>query len=104
MIEVNNLEKSYKINKNGKGVGGAFKSLFAPEYEIKQAVDHINFHVSEGEKVAFIGPNGAGKSTTIKMLTGVLTPSGGSIKVNGQDISKKRKEYLSSIGVVPLEN
>lgn len=100
MIEVRSLEKCYKINKNGKGFKAAMKSLVSPDYEIKRAVDHISFHVNEGEKVAFIGPNGAGKSTTIKMLTGVLSPTSGTVKVNGQDIQKKRKEYLSSIGVV----
>lgn len=100
MIEVRDLEKCYKINRNGKGMKAAIKSFLVPDYEIKHAVNHINFSVAEGEKVAFIGPNGAGKSTTIKMLTGVLTPTSGEILVNDKSIQKARKEYLSSIGVV----
>lgn len=100
MIEAVNLKKNYKIAKNGKGIMGAFKNLLIPEYTIKEAVKDINFKIEEGEKVAFIGPNGAGKSTTIKMLSGILEPTGGKVLINGNEVKKKRNEYLSSIGVV----
>lgn len=97
IIEVTNLSKSYTIKKNK---GGIIKSLLAPQKEIIQAVNHINMNIEKGSSVGFIGPNGAGKSTTIKMLTGILEPTSGSISVNGFSPSKQRKEYVKNIGVV----
>ena len=99
VIEVNNLRKEFickkKITKpNGK------KSLFKREKSIKNAVDGISFSVEEGEALAFIGPNGAGKSTTIKMLTGILYPTSGDIKVLGLDPSKDRVKLSYQIGSV----
>ncbi len=63
------------------------------------AVDHISFHVDEGEIVGFLGPNGAGKTTTLKMLVGLLTPQGGRIAVLGRDIVRHKGEIQSRIGV-----
>ena len=60
----------------------------------------LSFHIDEGEIVGFIGPNGAGKSTTIKMTSGILTPTGGSVIIDGEDITKHRKEVVKRIGVV----
>lgn len=99
VIEVENLNKEFIsknriIKKNGK------KSLFRREKVIKKAVDNISFDVEEGEAIAFIGPNGAGKSTTIKMLTGILYPSGGNIKVLGLNPSKERIKLSYQIGSV----
>ena len=99
-IEVKNLCKDYKIAKTQKGLGGALKSLFHREYTIKKAVDHISFNVEAGEIVGYIGPNGAGKSTTIKMLSGVLTPTVGSVSVGGIIPYKNRRENAKKIGVV----
>lgn len=99
-IEVKNLCKDYKIAKTQKGLGGALKSLFHREYTIKKAVDHISFDVDAGEIVGYIGPNGAGKSTTIKMLSGVLTPTVGSVSVGGIIPYKNRRENAKKIGVV----
>lgn len=65
-----------------------------------RAVDGISFRVPRGEMVGYIGPNGAGKSTTIKMLTGILTPSGGSLRVAGIDPSRERTRLAHRIGVV----
>ena len=65
---------------------------------IKNAVDGISFSVEEGEALAFIGPNGAGKSTTIKMLTGILYPTSGDIKVLGLNPSKDRVKLSYQIG------
>ncbi|MBN2458184.1 ATP-binding cassette domain-containing protein [Candidatus Woesearchaeota archaeon] len=64
------------------------------------AVDNIDFLVEKGSIFAFLGPNGAGKSTTIKMMTTVLFPSEGSIKINGFDILKQKNEIRKSIGVI----
>ncbi len=99
-IEVKDVSKSFRINKRSAGVMGMLSNLVAPRYEKKQAVDHISFSIEEGEMVGFIGPNGAGKSTTIKMLSGILFPDEGDIRVNGYIPYKQRKDYVGSIGVV----
>ncbi len=99
-IEVKEVSKSFKINKRSAGVMGMLSNLVAPKYEIKQAVDSISFSIDKGEMVGFIGPNGAGKSTTIKMLSGILFPDNGDIRVNGYIPYKQRKDYVGSIGVV----
>ena len=100
MIHVQNLEKYFKKTVKQPGLMGSVKSLFRPQNEIVKAVDDITFHVDKGEILGFIGPNGAGKSTVIKMLTGILTPTGGSCIINGQDPRKNRKRYVKEIGVV----
>ena len=100
VIEVNNLKKNFKIKKKEKGIKGSLKSIVKPQYKTINAVKDINFSVEEGEILAFIGPNGAGKSTTIKMLTGILYPTDGSINVLGFDPSKDRKKLSYEIGTV----
>ena len=100
MIQVKNLEKHFKKTIKQPGLMGSVKSLFRPQTEIVRAVDDISFHVDKGEILGFIGPNGAGKSTVIKILTGILTPTGGSCMINGQDPRKNRKRYVKEIGVV----
>ena len=77
VFQVDNLSKVFHVQRKEPGLGGAVKALFLPKYEDKVAVDGISFSVKEGEMVGYIGVNGAGKSTTIKMLTGILAPSGG---------------------------
>lgn len=100
LIEVSNVNKTFRVNKRKAGIPGMVANLFAPKYEIKQAVSDISFSIEQGEMVGFIGPNGAGKSTTIKMLSGILYPDSGSIRVNGYTPYKQRKDYVGSIGVV----
>lgn len=100
IIEVNNLTKTFKVKVKDKGLKGSIKSLFKPVYKEVKAVDNINFTVEKGEILAFIGPNGAGKSTTIKMLTGILYPDEGNIKVIDIDPTKKRKKLAYKIGTV----
>jgi len=100
LIKVENLVKDFKRQKRKEGFWGAVQGLVHREYEIKTAVDHINFEVDKGEIVGYIGPNGAGKSTTIKMLVGILVPSSGHIKVNGLEPYKNRIENAKRIGVV----
>lgn len=99
-IEVKNVSKDFVINKRAKGITGMIANLFVPKYEKKRAVNNISFSIKQGEMVGFIGPNGAGKSTTIKMLSGILYPEEGQIKVNGFIPYKQRKNYVGSIGVV----
>lgn len=99
-IEVNEVSKSFRISKRSAGIPGMLANLVVPKFETKVAVKDISFSIEEGEMVGFIGPNGAGKSTTIKMLSGILYPDKGSIKVNGYTPYKQRKDYVGSIGVV----
>lgn len=100
MIEVKNLKKEFKMNKKYPGFKGAIKSFFSSEYTIKTAVDDISFKINDGEIVGYIGENGAGKSTTIKMMTGILTPTSGEILVNGKVPYEDRQENAKDIGVV----
>lgn len=100
MIQVNQLKKHFKIRKRKAGILGSIQALIKSETETIKAVDAINFKIDSGELVGYIGPNGAGKSTTIKMLTGILTPTSGDILVNGINPSKERKQNAYQIGVV----
>ncbi len=100
VIEVTNLSKVFRLNPKDPGLGGALKGLFRPRYVEKTAVDAISFRVEPGEIVGYIGVNGAGKSTTIKMLTGVLVPSGGTVRVFGRDPHAQRVANARDIGVV----
>ena len=99
-IKVQDLSKSFRVRQKEKGMRGSIKAIISPRTEEIKAVDGISFEVDEGEMLAFIGPNGAGKSTTIKMLTGILYPDGGSVEVMGLDPTKKRKRLAYQIGTV----
>lgn len=100
IIEVNDLVKTYKIIEKQDGLIGYFKNLIKPKYKKLTAVNKINFNIEEGELVGYIGENGAGKSTTIKMLTGLLTPTSGKVMVNGLVPNENRIENNKNIGAV----
>ena len=100
MIEVNHICKEFVSAKKYPGLKGAIKGLFSREKTRKVAVDDISFHIGKGEIVGYIGSNGAGKSTTIKMMTGILTPTKGTCLVNGVEPCKNRKKNAGNIGVV----
>ena len=100
IIEVKNLVKIYKTIEKEDGLIGYFKNLVKPKYKEFQAVKSVNFKIEEGELVGYIGENGAGKSTTIKMLTGLLTPTSGKVVVNGIIPNEKRIENNKNIGAV----
>lgn len=100
MIKVENLTKEFKITKKYPGFKGAIKSFFSTEYTTKKAVDDISFEINDGEIVGYIGANGAGKSTTIKMMTGILTPTNGTVSVNGLVPYENRETNAKNIGVV----
>jgi ABC-2 type transport system ATP-binding protein len=99
-IEVQELKKIYRIPRPYTGFLGAVRSLLHREYEYKSALAGISFSVSRGELVGYIGPNGAGKSTTVKILTGILTPDAGSVRVMGKTPWKHRIETVRNLGVV----
>ena len=100
MVEVTDLVKEFRTFERKEGISGAIRNLFAREYTTLRAVDSISFRIQPGEMVGYIGPNGAGKSTTIKMLTGILQPTSGTILSNGFVPSRERSRYTRTIGVV----
>ena len=100
IIEVKHLSKEFKVKLKDKGLKGSLKSIIKPKYKTVKAVKNISFEVEKGEIIAFIGPNGAGKSTTIKMMTSILYPDKGSIKVLDLDPVQDRKKLSYQIGTV----
>ena len=100
IITVDNLQKHFKVYKHHRGAFGGLRNLFTREYTLVRAVDGIRFEIQPGELVGYIGPNGAGKSTTIKMLTGLLVPSGGNLWVNGRVPWRERQAHVATIGAV----
>lgn len=82
-IEASGLTKIYRTYRKAPGLAGAIKGLFKRHYDETRAADHISFQIEEGELVGFLGPNGAGKTTVLKMLSGLLNPTGGSARVLG---------------------
>lgn len=100
IIRVENLVKEFKVNKKKPGITGALINLFKPDRQKFRAVDNISFSVKKGEIVGYIGPNGAGKSTTVKMLSGILHPTSGSISVCGISPHEDRKAVVGKLGVV----
>lgn len=100
MIEVKNLTKDFKKPVRKQGVWGMITTLFSKEYETKVAVNDVSFTIHDGEIVGYIGSNGAGKSTTIKMMCGILNPTSGEVRIDGEMPYKKRMQVAEKIGVV----
>lgn len=101
MIDARGLKQVFKVSKRDKtGLFSSLKSLLAPQFVNVEAVSGIDFTVRGGEIRGLIGPNGAGKSTTIKILSGVLYPTAGEVRVIGYTPWIEREEYLRNIGVV----
>jgi ABC-2 type transport system ATP-binding protein len=100
MIEAVHIGKSFYLSREKKGRFASVRTLFSREQREVKAVDDISFSVGKGEFVGYIGPNGAGKSTTIKMLSGILHPSRGEIRIGGYSPQKDRIQVASRIGVV----
>ncbi len=100
MISVRELTKQFRSYKRREGLWGGIQNLVKREQISITAVERVSFEIGRGEMVGYIGPNGAGKSTTIKMLTGILVPTSGELKVNGFLPWKQRTQYVKTIGVV----
>ena len=100
IISVKDLSKTFKKPIREEGLKGMIKALFSRKYEEVHAVDGISFDIEDGEIVGYIGANGAGKSTTIKMMCGILHPTGGSVTVDGLDFEKNRQKINKRMGVV----
>ena len=99
-ILVENLEKRFRVAKRRAGMLGAVVGLVRRRYRDVLALHGVSFSIEPGELVGYIGPNGAGKSTTIKILSGILVPSGGRCEVNGRIPHRARAEHVANIGVV----
>jgi ABC-2 type transport system ATP-binding protein len=99
-IEVVNLQKTFQTKRKAAGLSGSLRALIKPEYSSIEAVHSLSFRMEAGELLGFIGPNGAGKSTTIKILTGILHPSGGDAKVLGFTPWSERQKLAYQIGTV----
>jgi viologen exporter family transport system ATP-binding protein len=100
IVQTRDLRKVFRTAKRATGPLGALRTLLSPAYEDRVAVAGVSMSLEPGELVGYIGPNGAGKSTTIKMLTGILVPTSGEVKVAGIVPWQRRKENARNIGVV----
>jgi ABC-2 type transport system ATP-binding protein len=100
MIEAEGLSKTFRVARRRPGLLGGLRSVVDPEVQIVPAVQGLSLCVDRGEVIGLVGPNGAGKSTTIKMLTGILTPTSGRARVAGLDPQRQRRELAARIGVV----
>ncbi|MUG45280.1 ATP-binding cassette domain-containing protein [Paenibacillus woosongensis] len=100
VISVENLGKKFKYRERKEGVIASLKSYINPQYRVKHALTDISMEINQGELVGFIGPNGAGKTTTIKLLSGILHPSEGSIEVLGYNPFKRQADFLRQISII----
>jgi ABC-2 type transport system ATP-binding protein len=100
LIELDGLSKSYRVYQKREGLGASVRGLFRRQYRTLEAVRGINLKVEQGEFVAFLGPNGAGKTTTLKLLSGVITPSGGAAHVMGFVPWKRENAYRRRFALV----
>ncbi len=100
LIHIENLNKHFKVLNRREGLCGAFRDLFSGNYRTVKAVDGISYDIEAGEIVGYIGPNGAGKSTTIKMMTGILKPTDGTLLINGLAPYDNRIRQAQIMGVV----
>jgi ABC-2 type transport system ATP-binding protein len=100
LIQARELTKVFRTARRREGLLGAVRALFSRDYTSVTAVDHVDFEIQAGEMVGYVGPNGAGKSTTVKMLTGILVPTGGQVWVDGLIPHQNRIANARKIGVV----
>ena len=100
VVHVSELTKIFKVPEREAGLRAAAKSLVRRRWREVRAVDGISFEIGPGEVVGFLGPNGAGKTTTLKMLSGLLYPSAGELRVLGHEPSRREKDYLRQITLV----
>ncbi|MEN0061547.1 MAG: ATP-binding cassette domain-containing protein [Myxococcota bacterium] len=100
MIEVTDLQRYYRMSSGSGGLWGRLRALATGDETLVKAVDGVSFRIEPGEFVGYVGPNGAGKSSTLKMLTGILRPTGGHIEVGGLVPHQQRTRLASRIGVV----
>ncbi len=100
MITVRDLAKHYRVHERAPGMTNALRSLFHRKYKTVRAVDGVSFEIGAGERVGFLGPNGAGKTTTLKVLSGLLHPTGGEVRVDGHIPQTRERAFLEKITLV----
>ncbi|HLU65767.1 MAG TPA: ATP-binding cassette domain-containing protein, partial [Kofleriaceae bacterium] len=100
MIRVDDLVKTFRVHRRPPGLAAAMKSIFRRRYEIVRAVGGVSFRIERGERVGFLGPNGAGKTTTLKVLSGLLHPTAGTVEVNGFEPRRREAAFLRGITLV----
>jgi ABC-2 type transport system ATP-binding protein len=100
MIAVQNLRKDYAVHKRPPGALAALRSVLHREYETVRAVDDVSFEVAPGERVGLLGSNGAGKTTTLKVLSGLVHATSGTVRVAGHDPRRRERELLERISLV----
>lgn len=100
LIEVDKLVKEYRVHQREGGALAALRSVFRRKYTTSRAVDELSFTIQAGERVGFLGPNGAGKTTTLKVLSGLLHPTSGTVRVDGQDPRRREASFLKQITLV----
>ncbi|HJL19538.1 MAG TPA: ATP-binding cassette domain-containing protein [Sandaracinaceae bacterium LLY-WYZ-13_1] len=100
MIDVRDLKKHFRVHQRASGLAASVRSLFSRPTSTVRAVDGVSFAIEPGERVGFLGPNGAGKTTTLKMLSGLLHPTAGEVRVAGHEPSKRAAEFLEQIMLV----
>src|SRR5258708_34626553 len=100
IISIQHVSKQFRLLNRREGLLGSMRDLFSNDYRVIKAVDDISVEINAGELVGYIGPNGAGKLTTIKMMTGILKPTSGTLLVNGDIAYANRQKIAKRIGVV----
>jgi ABC-2 type transport system ATP-binding protein len=100
VIRASHLTKHFKVHKRPPGLAAAVRSLVRRKYEVVKAVDDVSFTIERGERVGFLGPNGAGKTTTLKVLSGLLHPTGGEVAVEGHVPFRRQASFLGKITLV----
>lgn len=100
IIDFQDICKTFKVPERQTGKWKMLSNFFNRKHKLVHALQNVSFSINEGDIVGYIGPNGAGKSTTIKIMSGILTPSSGNCQICGFVPWKERQEYVKNIGVV----
>jgi ABC-2 type transport system ATP-binding protein len=100
VIEVARLTKEFRVHRREAGFGAALRSVFRRRYDTVRAVDDLSFSIAAGQRVGFLGPNGAGKTTTLKVLSGLLHPTSGTVRVGGHVPRDREVPFLQQITLV----
>jgi len=99
-VVVRDLTKVYRVHERPAGLGAALRSVFRRTYKDVRAVSGLSFSIEPGERVGFLGPNGAGKTTTLKILSGLLHPTSGQVRVSGHEPRRRDEDFLRKITLV----